>query len=843
MLNLRQQREEEFFQACLELAQAEWSSYLKQACRDSSLRYRIERLLEAHRRAENAPSNRRRSLPVEDVPVHIGPYRLTRLLGEGGMAVVHEAEQLEPVRRRVALKIVKLGMDTRRVIARFMTERQALAAMDHPYVAKVFDAGRTPAGRPFFVMEVVDGMPLLEYCDRNCLSIRARAELFISICQAVQHAHQKGIIHRDLKPSNVLVCSSESGPIPKIIDFGIAKAVGADIPERTTRFTHVNQVLGTPAYMSPEQAGLGLMDIDTRTDVYSLGVILYELLAGRLPADPAETGYIEFLSLLSQGELKAVPPSSQAGSSREGYTEAATKRATTPAGLKRQVEGDLDWIVMKALEADRSRRYDTAIALAEDLGLYLREEPLRARPPTVCYRARKFIRRHRAPVAATCVAAFALLAGTVAAGAGLMRATRAETAAREEAATARQVSDLLLRLFRLSNPNSGDARLTTVRDLLDRGTGIIETELRGQPKVQANLFGALSHVYEAMGLYRESKTLAEKSLALPHVDGREGELQKAAALLDLGRSHMRLGDPEQAAKAFEKALAVRMRVLGENHLGVARVLNNLGAVRTQLGRLDEAISAHRRALVIQERAAADGSEIYPSLRGLGMLQIHKRDFAGALESFQKAQAIVEKRYWDNSPFLADSLHNVALALEKLNRFEEAEPVLNRSLEIRKRVLPVDHPDLAFSYHSLGRVLEAQGKLKRALACFEEGVRIRKAALGPGHRRTANLVGSLGMLKVRLGDLDNGLRLLDQSFRTHVRALGPNDADTIESRKNLALALVKAQRHEEAIPHLRELMSGDVPPGVRIDLNDALFNGMRSLRAFREMEEEVARRAH
>ena len=306
---------------------------------------------------------------------------------------------------------------------------------------------------------------------------------------------------------------------------------------------------------------------------------------------------------------------------------------------------------------------------------------------------------------------------------------------------------------------------------------------------------------------------------------------------------MRLGNPGEADKAFEQALAVRMRALGENHLDVARVLNNLGAVRTQLGRLDEAISAHRRALVIQERAAADGSEIYPSLRGLGMLQIHKRDFAGALESFQKAQAIVVKRYGDNSPFLADSLHNVALALEKLNRFKEAEPVLSRSLEIRKRVLPVDHPDLAFSYHSLGRVLEAQGKLKRALACFEEGVRIRKAALGPGHRRTANLVGSLGMLKVRLGDLDNGLRLLDQSFRTHVRALGPNDADTIESRKNLALALVKAQRHEEAIPHLRELMSGDVPPGVRIDLNDALFNGMRSLRAFREMEEEVARRAH
>src|SRR5262245_17805279 len=214
------------------------------------------------------------------MPVHIGPYRLIGLVGEGGMAVVYEAEQLKPVRRRVALKIVKLGMDTRQVIARFMTERQALAAMDHLYVAKVFDAGQTPAGRPFFVMEVVDGMPLLEYCDCNRLPIRARVELFVLISQAVQHAHQKGIIHRDLKPSNVLVCSHEGGPIPKIIDFGIAKAVGVDVVEQATQFTQANQVLGTPAYMSPEQAGLGLADIDTRSDIYSLGVILYELLIG-----------------------------------------------------------------------------------------------------------------------------------------------------------------------------------------------------------------------------------------------------------------------------------------------------------------------------------------------------------------------------------------------------------------------------------------------------------------------------------------------------------------------------------------------------------------------------------
>jgi tetratricopeptide (TPR) repeat protein len=594
--------------------------------------------------------------------------------------------------------------------------------------------------------------------------------------------------------------------------------------------------------MSPEQAGFGRMDIDTRTDVYSLGVILYELLAGRLPADPGEMGYVEFLSLLSKGALKMLRPSSQILSNSARQVEAAARRATTAAGLKREVKGDLDWIVMKALDVDRERRYDAAIALAEDLGRYLREKPVNARPPTTSYRVGKFVRRHRIQIAAVCVAAFALLAGTVAAGVGLMHATRAETAARQEAATARQVSDLLLRLFRFSNPNQGDGRPATVRELLDRGTVAIETELRGQPKVQANLFRALSHVYEAMGLYRESKSLAEKSLALPHVDGREGELQRAAALLDLGRSYMRLGHRELAEKPFEQALAIRIRILGENHLDVARVLNNLGGVLTQLGRFDEALAAHRRALAIQQRVAPDGNESYPSIRGLGMVQIRNGDYEAALESFRQAQDIVEKRFGQNSPFFADSLYNVALALEDLTRFEEAQQMLERSLEIRKRVLPVDHSDLAFNYHSLGRVLEAQGKLKLALASYQEGVRIRQQALGPDHPRTANLMGSLGMLQARLGDVAGGRRLVEHAFRTNLHAFGPNDENTLQHRKNLVLTLVMAKRDDEAIPHLREMMWDEVPLNLRIDLGDPSLADMRGLPSFNELKAAVARRS-
>jgi len=347
MDSLGEDHEQALFLACLDLAPAERAAYLKEVCgEDAGTRERVERLLAAHEQtAKLTLSPPLHSLISEDASERIGLYRLLRMLGEGGMGTVYEAEQLEPVRRRVALKIVKLGMDTKEVVARFMTERQALAAMDHPYIAKVFDAGQTAAGRPYFVMELVEGVPLLEYCDTKRLPVRKRVEILIQVCQAIQHAHLKGVVHRDLKPSNILLTSSSPDLSPKIIDFGIAKAVGLDIPERVTEFTRADQALGTPAYMSPEQAGLGQMDIDTRTDVYSLGVILYELLAGCPPFE-GETA-LEILQQVREREPKA-------------------PRAFNPA-----VDRDLETICLKCLEKDPSRRYHSAQALGEDLGIFL----------------------------------------------------------------------------------------------------------------------------------------------------------------------------------------------------------------------------------------------------------------------------------------------------------------------------------------------------------------------------------------------------------------------------------------------------------------------------------------
>ena len=421
------EREQHVFQGCLEVTPPERGAYLDQACAgDPQLRARIERLLAADRRAKQETlSGLAACLVPQDLPDVIGTYRLLATLGEGGMAVVYAAEQLEPILRRVALKVVKLGMDSRQIVARFRTEQQALAAMDHPYVAKFFDAGQTVSGRPYFVMELVDGVPLLDYCRGQRLSIAQRLELMTLVCHAVQHAHQKSVIHRDLKPSNILVgTTSEGRPVPKIIDFGIAKAVGLEAAGGANGHTRADQSLGTPAYMSPEQAGRGGLDVDTRTDVYSLGVILYELLTGCLPVDPATLGHTEFLARLARGELDPARPSVRAGRGRE-------------------LASDLDWIVMKALDVDRARRYETPLALAEDLERYARKEPVAARPPTASYCFRKFVRRNQLAVLGSGV----LLASLAVFGSVSARQARVLAEQRRAAQVERDASEQVVRVL------------------------------------------------------------------------------------------------------------------------------------------------------------------------------------------------------------------------------------------------------------------------------------------------------------------------------------------------------------------------------------------------------------
>lgn len=836
MDDLLREREQELFDACLDRPPVQWESFLDEACgNDSELHTRLRRLLAMHSATDQATLSPLILQSIRDRAETIGPYRLIRILGEGGMGTVYEAEQLEPVRRRVALKLVKFGMNTKEVVARFMTERQALAAMDHPYVAKVFDAGQTSAGLPYFVMELVDGIPLLEYCDVHRLSIRKRVELLILICQAVQHAHQKGVLHRDLKPSNVLVSGDSATPVPKIIDFGIAKAIGLDTSEGMTAYTRTDQALGTAAYMSPEQAGHGPMDVDTRSDVYSLGVILYELLAGCLPSDPKDVGYARFLALLAGGELRASRPSLRIDSSPAG-TDLAIARNTTAAALRRELEGDLDWIVIKSLEVDRRRRYDTAEALAEDLRRYLRGVPVSAHPPTLWYQARKFVQRHRVQVIAGIVTSVALATGMVTATVEFVRATRAEAVAKQEAATARQVSEFLVQLFTLPSRQQAPDKPTTVTELLERGAATIDTELKGQPSVQANLYGTMSRVYDALGQYRESKRFAEKSLALPHASGRDGDLQAAGVLLQLGRTEQRLGHMDQARSLIQKALAIRIRILGDNHLDVAEAYNRLGSIEGITEHYDAAITAHQKALAIQQKiGGAFQPDAARSLRGIALVEDRKGNIEGALALFRKAGEVFEKNYGPNHPFTAGALQDIAVSLKSLKRYGESRKLLERSLSILKSVYGPDHPQVSYTEHSLGINLVAQGDLKGALPFLEDAYRIRMAAMGPDNPRTADVAESLGTLRVSLGDLKGGIALLEQALRNHLRAYGPKHFATIETQGNLARSLIKATRYKEAIPHLRAVVLSNAPPQFRIDLQDPLFNPMRRMPSFRALQ--------
>ena len=434
---------------------AERAAFLDQACAgDAALRQRLDVLLQAHHLADHflqkpsddshatgvytpAPANESpadQPAPfTEAAGTRIGPYKLLQRIGEGGMGSVWMAEQQEPVRRRVALKIIKAGMDSAQVVARFEAERQALALMDHPNIARVFDGGTTAAGRPYFVMELVKGTPITKYCDEHRLTPNNRLELFVQVCLAVQHAHQKGIIHRDLKPSNVLVAPFDGQPVVKVIDFGVAKATGQRLTDKTL-FTELGAVVGTLEYMSPEQAELNNQDIDTRSDIYALGVLLYELLTGTTPLSRQQlkqAGFTEMLRMIREQEPPR--PSTRLTDSRETLPAISAQRQLEPAQLARQVRGDLDCIVMKALDKNRNRRYETANGLARDLQRYLADEAVEAQPPSLRYRLSKVLRRHKGPVLAAALVGLALVGGIIGTSWGLVWAEQA----RQQAETAR----------------------------------------------------------------------------------------------------------------------------------------------------------------------------------------------------------------------------------------------------------------------------------------------------------------------------------------------------------------------------------------------------------------------
>ena len=722
------------------------------------------------------------------------------------MGEVYEAEQEEPVSRTVALKVIKWGMDTEEVIRRFESERQALALMDHPNIATVFDAGATESGRPYFAMELVQGVAITDYCDRHHSSTRQRLELFKRVCGGVQHAHQKGVIHRDLKPSNVLVKEQDGEAVPKIIDFGLAKATAQRETERTV-FTELGQLIGTPAYMSPEQAEMTGVDIDTRTDIYSLGVLLYELLVGARPFDAKklrEAGLDEILRHIREDEPQR--PSSRLSGLGKESSEAAENRGAEVHTLVRSLRGDLDWIVMKALEKERARRYESASALALDLERHLTDVPVEASPPSTTYRMKKFVRRHKVGVVAGSLVALALVLGIAGITTGLIQAQLAERRATAEAEAAQQVSDFLVGLFEVSDPGEARGETITAREILDRGAQRLDSELADQPLIEARMKDTIGTVYVELGLYEDASVLLKEALGT-----REGLLgpdhpDVARSLDHLAGVYWSQGNYEEAEPLFLRSLEIRETVLGPEHPDVAGSLNNLALVYDSQGRYEEAEQLHLRSIEIREKALGpDHPEVASALDNLAILCDDQGRYEEAETLFLRSLEISEKALGPDHPDVAMSLDHLAGLYWVQARYEEAEPLYVRSLEISEKVLGPDHPDLAGSlnnlailYHYLGRYAEEESLLLRALD-------IKEAALGPDHPSVGGSLNNLAILYEDSGKPEEAESLYLRSIEIQEAALGPDHPDVADPLSNLAIFYEDQGRFEEAEPlHLRSL---------------------------------------
>jgi len=663
----------------------------------------------------------------------IGRYRLLEQIGEGGMGEVFLAEQSEPVRRRVALKLIKLGMDTKNVVARFEAERQALAVMDHPNIAHVYDAGATETGRPYFVMELVRGVPITRYCDRINLPLRDRLALFIPVCQAIQHAHQKGVIHRDIKPSNILVGDHEGGPLPKIIDFGVAKATGARLTERTLH-TGMGQFVGTPAYMSPEQADLADIDIDTRTDVYSLGLVLYELLTDELPFGKEESRHASFLELQRKISEEDPPtPSTMLAKHLTSVDEVAEHRRTDPGALVKAVRGDLDWIVMKALEKDRTRRYDTANDLALDVRRYLNREPILARPPSVRYKALKFVQRNTLGVALASLLAIVFLAGSVGTVVGFFRTQR-------EARKARTVTTFITSMLSTVDPEEAQGHEMTVREALDEAALKVSVSFADEPELEAELRATIGSMYTGLGLDREALPHLERSVELYRQTLGPTHATTNTTLNHLGRAYLGLKKFEEATSLWEKLLPVCQKMLGEEHPETLTMMHNLAAAYLGMKRHDQAEPILVRLMEARRRVLGDDNrKTTATMNNLAHLYMDSGRFKLAEPLFRKALEIRSRKLGASHPRTLISTYNLGDLYHKTARPEKAEPLIREALEGFQRVYGDDHPYTLTTIHSRAENLLRLGRFSDAEQVALDSYERHRARYGPDREETVAAV--------------------------------------------------------------------------------------------------------
>ena len=788
--------EETIFNAAIQLKDAaERDAYLSQTCGDNrELRGAIEELLEHHdvnSFLDVPPVNSDVTLDdsaiLEGPGTVIGRYKLLERIGEGGMAVVYMAEQKRPIRRRVALKLIKLGMDTKQVIARFEAERQALAMMDHPNIAKVLDAGSTDTGRPYFVMELVKGVSITKYCDMNKLSTKDRLGLFISVCNAVQHAHQKGIIHRDIKPSNVMVTLRDGTAAPKVIDFGIAKATNQKLTEKTL-FTRYAHIIGTPAYMSPEQAELSELDVDTRTDIYSLGVLLYELLTGATPFEAEklrEAGYVEMQRIIREEE--PAKPSTKLSTMGETLTDIAEHRKTNPDLLTKLIRGDLDWIVMKSLEKDRTRRYDTAVELAADVERHLRNEPVQAAAPSVSYRLRKFVRRNRAGLIAGSMVVAALIIGTLVSTLGFIQAKRQRDLAEANLRTAESQRQRAEDNFSMSL-DAVDEMLKVAKLSLNEH---LRFEFAQKPPVNNP---ELEEMRQA--ILQKAQMLYEEFLKKNSTDPT-ARMETARAYYRTAHIHQELRQYDQAVPAYRNAINTYEKLSDELSSGPG-FREDLSKIRHKLAiyyydlcwalkeaeRVDEAEQLYWQAMRLFEELAVDFANVDKEWErfadmgnAVGIMRINAGQLEAAEKILRRGNELAEQfaehyptsaRYRRN---LAQTLGVLGGALSMAGQSEEAERIWQKGLVACERAIESD-PNNSDNWHGRGAIYFSLGQFDKAIADYTKAIELDPNNSDYWHTR--------GYIYFGLGQFDKAI-----ADYTKAIELDPSNADLRRLRAEAA----------------------------------------------------------
>ena len=771
-------RIKELFDAALELDADQQEAFLRQACGDDKeLLAEVNSLLAADRDSERLSHNpwQNRMMAEGRVPAAFGPYMLLKKLGEGGMGEVWLAEQTAPVKRQVAIKFVRPGIFSGSLLQRFQWERQSLAMMDHPVIAKVFEAGSTPSGEPYLVMEYVPGQPITDYCDARKLTIPERLQLFIRACEGVQHAHQKAIVHRDLKPANILVVEVDGQPMPRIIDFGLAKAALPLIDDQTVLQTQAGTFLGTPGYMSPEQVDPEVGDVDTRTDVYSLGVVLYVLLTGLLPFDVKGKPVHEMVQQLR--ELDAPRPSTRVETEEDSASNAAA-RGTGPGQLRTALSGDLDWIAMKALEKDPNRRYGTPYEMAADIRRFLNHEPIMARPASLGYKLKKYVRRHRMG------AGFAVVMALVLAGFTFMQARQLRRTTRERD-RADRVTEFMASMFKVSRPSEARGNTVTAREVLDKASKDIDSGLARDPELQAQMMVLMSRVYGTLGLYGRAEALARQAIDIrSHVLGPDHP-QTLEAMDRLEWALNKQGKSTEAEKLERETLNTQLRVLGKENPGTATSMVYLAWSLQLEGQYTEAEVLQREALAIRRRVLGP----------------------------EHTDTLV-------------SMTDLSVTMQRLDRPAEAEKLDREALDIQRRILGNDHPDTLQSQANLAWTLTQEGRYTEAEKLEREAIDILRRVLGSDHPHTLQATQLLGLTLIREGRYTEAVKLYRETHEIELRVLGPEHPDTALAVYSLACVEALMGRPDAALKDLKQAVEHGLPAGTLLRM--ATDSGLKSL---------------